>query len=162
MTSKQFQSPEKIDEIVGTMESAVQSGKKVSIHCFHGSNRGSGLISVPRTYSRKIRNCRNSLLAIRMKRIKRLDGRYDRERLRSGQLHDDISQLEAICAMEAQQLTGGTKTVDGKNQSPAVDTPVDANAQSANSILSLSPCIRDTRFHQRSRFCLQGYSIESR
>ncbi len=127
MQSKQFQSPEKIDDVIKAIDQAVADGKKVSIHCFHGSDR-TGLISAAyllnhdpkfhaalknnpdKAYKLAVRNmiengCEPASYTMMFRSLKQyVDWKHD-------QLHGKI---------------GG---VDGKNPMPLKDLPLDAKQQ---------------------------------
>lgn len=126
MISKQFQSPEKIDDVVSTIEKAVAGGKKVSMHCFHGSDR-SGLISAayllsadPDLRKELVANPDNAYKEVRKKMIENGCDPASYTTL--------FQSLKQYCDWKHEQLNGKSGT-DGKNPVAVTDVPLDAKGQ---------------------------------
>lgn len=127
MQSKLFQSPEKINEVVETIEAAVAAGKKVSMHCFHGSDR-SGLISA----AYKLNNDPTLLQELKNNPDKAYKeaARYMIENGCDPASYTTLFQsLRQYVNWKHEQLNGRPNTVDGKNPVAVKDAPLDAAGQ---------------------------------
>lgn len=127
MQSKQFQSPEKIDNIVDTISQAVDAGKNVSIHCFHGSDR-TGLISAAWKLNNDA-NLKNDLKNDPDKAYKEA-ARYMIENGCDPASYSLMFQsLRQYVDWKHEELNGKPHTVDGKNPVAVQDVPLDAAGQ---------------------------------
>lgn len=127
MQSKQFQSPEKIDEIVGTIEQAITAGKKVSLHCFHGSDR-SGLVSAAYLLNNDA-NIKKDLLTNPDKAYKEVVRHMIANGCDPASYTTLFQSLKQYCDWKHEQLNGRATTVDGKNPVAVKDVPLDAAGQ---------------------------------
>lgn len=126
MVSKNFQSPEKIDQVVTTIEQAVAAGKKVSLHCFHGSDR-SGLVSAAYLLSAD-QNLKNDLKTDPEKAYKTVRERMIDDGCDPASYTALFQSLKQYVDWKHEQLNGKTGT-DGQNPVPVTDAPLDAAGQ---------------------------------
>ncbi len=126
MISKNFQSPEKIDQVVTTIEQAVNAGKKVSLHCFHGSDR-SGLISAAYLLSAD-QTLKNDLKTDPEKAYKTVREKMIEDGCDPASYTALFQSLKQYVDWKHEQLNGKTGT-DGKNPVSVTDAPLDATGQ---------------------------------
>lgn len=128
MQSKQFQSPQKIDNIVDTINRAVDAGKNVSIHCFHGSDR-SGLISAAYKLNSDV-NLKNDLKNNLPDKAYKEVVRYMIENGCDPASYTMLFQsLRQYVDWKSEQLNGKPNSVDGKNQVAIKDVQLDPVGQ---------------------------------
>lgn len=127
MQSKQFQSPEKIDGIVDTINQAVDAGKNVSIHCFHGSDR-TGLISA--AYKLNSDPALLNDLKNNPDKAYKEAARYMIENGCDPASYTLMFQsLRQYVDWKNEELNGKPHAVDGKNPAVVKDVPLDPAGQ---------------------------------
>lgn len=144
MISKEFQSPEKIDKVVEAIEQAVANGKKVSLHCFHGSDR-SGLISAAYLLNSDP-NFVKELKADPDKAYKMASKYMVENGCEPASYTAMFQSLKQYCDWKHDQLNGGSKQVDGKNPVAVTAVPLDAALTQKVDDLA-DKMYKDTRFN---------------